>query len=52
MFFLIGPTGSTSGIIDKYGPEMFEIADSGLNLWVKAADEGKVGRGRLIARKE
>ncbi|KYK34217.1 MAG: ubiquinone biosynthesis protein UbiE [Thermoplasmatales archaeon SG8-52-3] len=40
------------GIIDNYGPDMFKIADSGLNLWVKAADEGKVGRGRLIARKE
>lgn len=39
------------GIISKYGAEMFEVADNGLNLWVKAADEGKVGRGRIIARK-
>ena len=39
------------GIISKYGPEMFEIADNGLNQWVKAADERKVGRGRIIAKK-
>jgi ubiquinone/menaquinone biosynthesis C-methylase UbiE len=39
------------GIIKTYGEELFEAADNGLNLWVKAADEGKVGRGRLIARK-
>jgi ubiquinone/menaquinone biosynthesis C-methylase UbiE len=38
-------------IINNYGSEMFEAADNGLNLWVKAADEEKVGRGRLIARK-
>jgi ubiquinone/menaquinone biosynthesis C-methylase UbiE len=40
-----------NGIIENYGPEMFDIADNGLNLWVKAADERKVGRGRIIARK-
>lgn len=39
------------GIIKNYGNELFEAADGGLNLWVKAADEGKVGRGRIIARK-
>ena len=39
------------GIINKYGHDMFTIADNGLNLWVKAADEGKVGRGRIIAKK-
>jgi ubiquinone/menaquinone biosynthesis C-methylase UbiE len=39
------------GIVENYGIELFEAADSGLNLWVKAADEGKVGRGRIIARK-
>ncbi|MFX1521676.1 MAG: class I SAM-dependent methyltransferase [Promethearchaeota archaeon] len=38
-------------IINKYGNEMFETADEGLNKWVKAADEGKVGRGRLIGKK-
>ncbi len=39
------------GIIEQYGSELYEAADSGLNLWVMAADEGKVGRGRWIARK-
>lgn len=39
------------GIIKEYGAEMFTIADNGLNLWVNAAAQGKVGRGRLIARK-
>ena len=38
-------------IIKNYGSEMFEAADSGLNLWVQAADNGKVGRGRIIAKK-
>ena len=38
-------------IIKHYGEEMFQAADSGLGLWVKAADEGKVGRGRLIGKK-
>lgn len=38
-------------IIQKYGTEMFEAADNGLNLWVQAADNGKVGRGRIIAKK-
>ncbi len=39
------------GIIEKYGQDMFEAADGGLNLWVKAADEGKVGRGSIIGKK-
>jgi ubiquinone/menaquinone biosynthesis C-methylase UbiE len=39
------------GIIKNYGNDMFTIADNGLNLWVQAADQGKVGRGRLIAQK-
>ena len=39
------------GIINTYGEEMFEAADEGLTKWVKAADEGKVGRGRLIGKK-
>lgn len=38
-------------IIEHYGDEMFRIADDGLNKWVRAADEGKVGRGRMIAKK-
>jgi sarcosine/dimethylglycine N-methyltransferase len=38
-------------IIENYGTEMFEAADNGLNLWVQAANKGKVGRGRIIAKK-
>ena len=38
-------------IINNYGKEIFEVADNGLNLWVKAADNRKVGRGRIIAKK-
>jgi ubiquinone/menaquinone biosynthesis C-methylase UbiE len=38
-------------IIKNYSEEMFTIADNGLNLWVQAADQGKVGRCRLIAQK-
>jgi ubiquinone/menaquinone biosynthesis C-methylase UbiE len=38
-------------IIKGYGNEMFEAADEGLSKWVKAADEGKVGRGRWIGKK-
>ena len=41
-----------NGIIEQYGEEMFQAADGGLGLWVKAADEGKVGRGRLIGKKQ
>jgi len=40
-----------NSIIKNYGVEMFEAADNDLNLWVKAADTGKVGRGRIIAKK-
>ena len=40
-----------NAIIKEYGNEMFEAADEGLSKWVKAADEGKVGRGRLIGKK-
>jgi ubiquinone/menaquinone biosynthesis C-methylase UbiE len=40
-----------SGIIDKYGMDLFETADSGLAKWVHAADASKVGRGRIIAQK-
>ena len=38
-------------IINNYGSDMFEVADSGLNLWVQAADSKKVGRGRIVAKK-
>ncbi|VVB90276.1 Putative arsenite methyltransferase [uncultured archaeon] len=40
-----------SAIISQYGAEMFKAADNGLALWVKAADEGKAGWGRMIGRK-
>ena len=39
------------GIIKQYGVDLFNAADGGLNMWVQAADEGKVGRGRIIAKK-
>lgn len=38
-------------IISQYGEQMWKAADNGLALWVKAADEGKVGWGRIIGRK-
>ena len=38
-------------IIENYNEDLFRAADDGLNLWVTAADDGKVGRGRLIAKK-
>lgn len=38
-------------VISQYGIEMFQTVDNGLALWVKAADEGKVGWGRIIGRK-
>jgi ubiquinone/menaquinone biosynthesis C-methylase UbiE len=40
-----------SGIIAQYGKNLFDAADTGLAKWVKAADESKVGRGRIIAQK-
>jgi ubiquinone/menaquinone biosynthesis C-methylase UbiE len=40
------------GIVEKYGIELFKVADSGLNMWVLAANEGKVGRGMWIAKKK
>jgi ubiquinone/menaquinone biosynthesis C-methylase UbiE len=39
-------------IVENYGSKLFKTADSGLALWVKAADERKVGRGRWIAKKK
>jgi ubiquinone/menaquinone biosynthesis C-methylase UbiE len=38
-------------IIKEFGLEVFSEALRGLDLWVKAADEEKVGRGRLMAQK-
>jgi ubiquinone/menaquinone biosynthesis C-methylase UbiE len=40
-----------ASIIDQYSNELFEAADSGLGMWVAAADNRKVGRGRWIARR-
>ncbi len=39
-------------IISQYGKELYQAADDGLDKWVRAADEGKVGRGRMIGKKE
>jgi ubiquinone/menaquinone biosynthesis C-methylase UbiE len=39
-------------IVESYGEELFKTADNGLNMWVLAADEKKVGRGRWIAKKK
>ena len=38
-------------IIRTYGVDMFNEVDRGLNNWVNAAHEGKVGMGRLIGKK-
>jgi ubiquinone/menaquinone biosynthesis C-methylase UbiE len=40
-----------NSIIENYNEDLFRAADDGLNQWVMAADTGKVGRGRLIAKK-
>ena len=38
-------------IISHYGNELYQAADDGLDKWVMAADEGKVGRARMIGKK-
>jgi SAM-dependent methyltransferase len=38
-------------ILDNYGQQMYDGVVEGLVLWRDAAAAGKVGRGRLIARK-
>jgi len=38
-------------IIDNYGQEMYDAVEEGITLWRDASAAGKVGRGRLIARK-
>ncbi len=38
-------------ILKTYGTDLFQAADHGLNLWVQAADQHKVGCGRIIAKK-
>ncbi len=39
-------------VVSQYGKELYEAADEGLDKWVRAADEGKVGRGRMVGKKE
>jgi ubiquinone/menaquinone biosynthesis C-methylase UbiE len=38
-------------IIDNYGQAMYDAVEGGITLWRDASAAGKVGRGRLIARK-
>jgi len=38
-------------IVDNYGEQMFAEVVNGIRLWRDASAAGKVGRGRLIARK-
>jgi SAM-dependent methyltransferase len=38
-------------IVERYGQEMYDEVEGGIGLWHAAAEEGKVGRGRIIARK-
>lgn len=38
-------------VIQQFGQGFFDAALAGVALWRKAADEGKVGRGRFVARK-
>ena len=38
-------------LLDGYGPELFDSIVAGITLWRDAAAGGKVGRGRLVARK-
>jgi ubiquinone/menaquinone biosynthesis C-methylase UbiE len=39
------------GIVDAYGQEMYQEVERGLILWRDASAAGKVGRGRIVARK-
>jgi len=39
------------GIVDSYGQEMCDAVEQGITLWRDASAAGKVGRGRLVARK-
>ncbi len=38
-------------VVSEWGKELYEVADDGLDRWVIAADDGKVGRGRMIGKK-
>jgi len=39
------------GIVEAYGEEMYDAVEGGLILWRDASAAGKVGRGRIVARK-
>ncbi|WP_250987175.1 methyltransferase domain-containing protein [Methanoculleus oceani] len=39
-------------IVELFGTEIFLDMERGIGLWARAADEGKVGRGRFIGRKQ
>jgi ubiquinone/menaquinone biosynthesis C-methylase UbiE len=43
--------GLKADVIRRFGEGVYAGAQRGLDLWVRAADEGKVGRGRMIGRK-
>jgi ubiquinone/menaquinone biosynthesis C-methylase UbiE len=38
-------------VVGHFGQELYDGAFAGVALWRKASEEGKVGRGRFIARK-
>ncbi len=38
-------------IVERFGTDAFREMEHGIGLWVDAADEGKVGRGRFVGRK-
>ncbi len=46
-------TGDLKGrIVELFGTDVFMDVERGIGLWVEAADEGKVGRGRFVGRKQ
>jgi hypothetical protein len=46
-------TGDLKGrIVELFGTDVLIDVERGIGLWVEAADEGKVGRGRFIGRKQ
>jgi ubiquinone/menaquinone biosynthesis C-methylase UbiE len=51
MYYDMLKTELMSNIIKEYGPELYRQTDDGLRKWVRAADEGKMGRGRIVAQK-
>ncbi|KDE55902.1 methyltransferase domain-containing protein [Methanoculleus sp. MH98A] len=43
--------GLKGRIVERFGADTFRAMERGIGLWVDAADEGKVGRGRFVGRK-